>query len=151
RSFLLLFTAGVFAVIGILSKHNGGLPALGVYGLLIVTMLLPDWKATLKYSSFFALGVVVAAGAFTGWLVLYSDLSNFIYHVITIPKEVGAERLAAGGKRKFIRGLLVSLKCNYLIRSMLFTWAVLFVVHAGIRLSRWKQMDVDKRLSLVGA
>lgn len=148
---LRLFCAGFFAVMGVLSKHNGGLPAIGIYVLIIVVMYLPDSRAMMKSLAFFGLGVVVSSVAFAGWLFLYSDVSAFVFHVITIPKQIGAERLVAGGWGQLIRGILVSTKCNLVIRLLLFAWGILFL---GSVVKQWigrPQSDQDRRIPLISA
>jgi hypothetical protein len=125
----LLVLAGLMAVTGVLSKHNAGLLGVGLHGFVIIALLAHDWRRCLISLAWFTLGVVLGGLAFTAWLLVYADGSAFVYHVVTIPGELGMERLFGEGLPSFVKRLLTG-KGTRFLRVLAIHWACLFGVAA---------------------
>jgi 4-amino-4-deoxy-L-arabinose transferase-like glycosyltransferase len=147
----LVFAAGLFSVVGVLSKQNAGLPALGVFVLAIVAMRAPHWKRSLADLVYFVAGAALAAFAFTAWLLKYSDAAAFTYHAITIPRQIGAERLGSVVSGHFFVVLLTGDKGGDALRILMFTLAALFAVLASVHLLRRKEWNESDRFIFVAA
>ena len=91
---LCLTSAGVFAVLAFLAKQNVGVLTFVLLGILTTLAALPQPKELVKSLFSFLVGVAVAAGLFTLWLVVYSDPHLFVRHALEVPSQIGRDRIA---------------------------------------------------------
>jgi hypothetical protein len=89
-----LLTSGAVAFLSLISKQNVGAFMLPLYPLALAVVSGRHGAGLLKGLLLFVLGLGLGALAFLLWLVLGSDVEVFRRYVVSIPSQLGRERLA---------------------------------------------------------
>lgn len=89
---LLCILAGSFAAFSLLSKQNAGLFILPVY-LILIYAGKPAGNSTGRRLILFLVGCITILLIFFIWLILRSNLDNFIQYFFEIPSALGLQRL----------------------------------------------------------
>ncbi|MDI6782354.1 MAG: glycosyltransferase family 39 protein [bacterium] len=89
---LFLFLSGIFAFFSCISKQNVGIFIFPLYFLLLIAYF-SNYKRILYSSGIFLAGFIGSLIVFLQWLLLRSDIENFLKYFIDIPTDIGFRRL----------------------------------------------------------
>jgi 4-amino-4-deoxy-L-arabinose transferase-like glycosyltransferase len=85
--------AGTLSGMTFLVKQNTGTLTMAAVGALVIAANLPRLRETAVAAACFTAGLAVAAGAFYGWLVAFSDPHAFYHFAIQVPAQIGQGRI----------------------------------------------------------